>query len=132
MGMGMGEGMGVSGGVLEEPGIEDRIATMADYIFGDSIGIPLAQRSRQILAAVGEGVRRFVEVKRVVRVDLRTEIVAKDQDLIWEGEGVEVGEEREEREEREEEDGRESLFVSEMAFGAFLAELNWEGGAGWG
>ncbi|KAG7007284.1 hypothetical protein G7Y79_00010g027850 [Physcia stellaris] len=118
---------GVGGGMLEEG---------VDYIFGDSVGIPLAQRSRQVLAAVGEGMRRFVQVKEVGRVDSRMEVVAVEEGVAWEGAGAgaEVeGEGAGERErEREEEDGRESLFVSEMAFGAALAEMNWEGGTGWG
>ena len=127
-GMGMGEGCGI----LEEPGIKDRISTLTDYIFGDSIGIPLAQRSMQVLAAVSGGMRRLGEMNEVVRVDSRMDgvgVEVGEGDRDGEGGGRERGGEGVQR---NEEDRRESLFVSEMAFGAVLAEMNWEGGTGWG
>ena len=127
---GMGMKMELEGGMRNgiEDEIQERISTMTDYIFGDSFGAPLVARGREILEAVREGMRRLVEVKMVVRVDsglifsvaggLGTELVAD----------VQGGEAREEEEEGERERERESLFVSEMAFGAVLAEQeqHWE------
>ena len=126
---GVEEGMEARGGMRNgiEDEIKERISTMTDYIFGDSFGAPLAERGREILGAVREGMRRLVEVKMVVRVD---------SGLIFSGAGgsgtelvadVQGGEAREE-EEGERTRERESLFVSEMAFGAVLAEQeqHWE------